>query len=243
MKDKIFPLINEGRLEEAEDLLAKENITSKTPGFQFVFAVLQFRKGMYRDALAIVENILETPDSPSYRESLLLKGFILKELRDWQFSREAFLQFYSEFSDDPHKDEALFLAGLTLEEEEKFEEAVALYEKAEQECGENYLDEILYRCAFCLNRLEEWSRARDKYLQLLEKFPEHARIGEIYFLIGTCYLRQNAFEKAGEYLEKASEITAGEKTFLKEMTVKLLDVTKLRSLEAKRVQSRYDPFS
>ncbi|MEW5692791.1 MAG: tetratricopeptide repeat protein [Candidatus Hydrogenedentota bacterium] len=242
--DRLRDLIDNERYEEALMLLNSNNIEPTNPNYIYSYTIIYYRLKNFSKALTLIEWLIKDSKSPYYLVSKLLKGFIHKELHQWEEAHKSFLDFYLEFPQSVHRNEAGFLSCLCLEELKKFEEASFLYKKLYTDNpNSNIIDEVLFRWGYCLDRVEEWTLAREKYLEILTRFPESSKKREICFMVGMTYFRQNSFELAKKYFEEASQYDNETPSFLNEMASELLKISGERSVESKKVHSKYDPYS
>ena len=128
------------------------------------------------------------------------QGMILMGKKDHKGAEGAFKQLLGDHADFNKKDEATFSLGQSLEQQERWDEALAEYGKVGgfQESG--WRDNALYQSAWCEIGAKREPKAVEFYGRLLAEFPE----GELFNLAGW-ELAELEF-KSGKYAEAAKRL-------------------------------------
>ena len=167
------------------------------------------------------------PEDKNIDYAYLLFASNLIKLKDFN-EAEKKLNFLIEHYPDSFllKDAFTYLILLYLETE-RFYDSYNTYKKYIEKFGKDenletqIFQKIFYNATYLFNS-GELEKSKEFFSFLIDTFPEHKNIGDIYYYTGIIFYNENQFQKAEEYFKKAILKTPN-KNFLLDLYLKLGD--------------------
>ncbi len=154
---------------------------------------------------------LATAKKPALREKLQYK------LGDMQFQQEQFATAaqtlsaqLQEFPGGELAGFARYLAAESLFRENKFAEALPLYEKVVADKIEKYHADALYRAGACAGSLKNWPGSQKHYQALITEFPKYEQLVDARYGLAVALHNQNQLDAAEKLYEQVTEETVSE---------------------------------
>ncbi|QDU99087.1 tetratricopeptide repeat protein [Lignipirellula cremea] len=171
------------------------------------------REGSLAPYAALVE---EHPDSPLRADGLYALGVTREELQKFAEAAPVYDLFLQEFPDHSlateiamRKAETILQKGLSLEADDKTEEAKTAFKEASQAfagaaAAENFVsaDHALYRQALSESKAGDYGASGDLYAAIPKKFPQSRYVDEATLAAARTYYRAEKFPEAKLWFQK-----------------------------------------
>ena len=146
-----------------------------------------------------------------------LKEKLQYKLGDMQFRQQKFteasqvlLAELQEFPTGELAGAARQLAAESLFEQQKFQEALPLFEKVASDKVEKYHARALYRAGTCTANLKNWPASQKNFDDLLKQFPKFEQAADARYGLAFAMQNQNQLDQAEKLYEQVTEETENE---------------------------------
>src|SRR5262249_30574226 len=104
---------------------------------------------------------------------------------------------------------ARLLAGECLFEQQKFAEALPLFEKVAADKVEKYHARALYRSGACAGKLGNWPASQVHFDALIKQFPQFEQLADARYGLGLALQKQNQVDQALQIYEQVADKQSG----------------------------------
>ena len=189
-------------------LEALESMENYTPGYLLRYGQAFLSNNRGREALILFRNLTEDDTLPApirqqahYR--WILANFLLQE---WEDTLTVALQFEKNYPDSELAPEALYLIAQAHQEQQKYRQAIEVYEELLERFPEHSLaPRWRFTLGFNLAMLEQYEESRENFARFTELYPEHPLATQARLWHGLTHQFEGNYEEALQELVPLAE--------------------------------------
>lgn len=182
-REEVLTLAQAGQLDPADPRVSTLMLDARGDTLEIYEAVVRGYLETFHVGPALVLLDAWEADAPADPQSHFYRGLIWSHQEEWS---QALMAFQRALELAPERSDVRLHLARALREDYRYRESLGLYRRCLEE---NEEPEALFGCGLCLETLGETDEAREVYLRLLAKAPDHFEgrlaIGKLDFSFGS----------------------------------------------------------
>jgi TolA-binding protein len=160
-----------------------------------------FRQDQFGEARPLFERLIQARDKKYHARSLYRCGACLAGLKEWAASRKCFEDLVRQFPDFPLLQEARYGLAWALQNQDKLDEARAVYEQVTKATGTETAAKSRFMIGECAFRQKKYQEAVEHFLEAALAYPYEEWQALGHFEAGRCFIALKDTPKALDALE------------------------------------------
>ena len=209
---KAEALYNLGSITEAievyKDGLSKTSDQDTSKKFldkiYYGLAWAYLKNGNFKDAIESFQKVLSSSSDEIVTESALCQlADTYQEKGDLDIAASTYNQILVKYPDGPYKEYVGYQLGIVLIKQEKYDEAIGIFQEALRDNSETKLEDgIIYYLAVAHYQKSDFTTAKEKLSLFFDKFKESKFRKDALYLFSLSAANMSNFEEAISYLNQ-----------------------------------------